>query len=269
MATAPLAPRRRLLFASFSLGLLTLACAPGKSEIPSEDDPWSAPDLMDRVLVIGASASAGFLLEVDLGDVLVAACELGEGQVENLADSMFFQDPRGKGPRMVEEGLSFEPTLVVALDFPFWFSYGYRPEEERTAFLREGLDLLARFDVPVIVGGIPDMSEAVGLMLAEDQVPEEDIQLALDQQVRTWAGELAHVRFFDLRAGHQAVLEGESTALGVPWPPDDEDPLLGDELHPSAAGLVGMALNALDDCGLRSWIRGTPAEVFDRLASGD
>ena len=251
---------------------LVAACAPraegGASTadaVPAERALWQEPSLFERVAVIGASASAGFGLEVRLGGVVEAA--LGDRAVEVLdaGDSFFFTSPASRGQAAVDKALAFEPTLVLARDFPVWFAYGDRPDGQRAASLERGLAQLDRLKCPMIVGGIPDMADAVGIMLTREQVPSEEAQLELDAKVRAWAEERDTVAFFDLRRGHAQTVDGEATALGVPWPPDDEDALQGDELHPTDAGLVGLLLNALDQAGLAGAVQGDAAAVLERL----
>jgi len=253
---------RRLLLAALGAALVPGWGAP-------QPDAWDDPALFDRVAIVGASASAGFGLRLQLDDVLVAALDGAQGEVLDAADEGLFLSPLGRGRRAVDEALAFEPTLVLALDFPFWFAYGGRPDRERAAFLTQGLEQLDRFSCPVIVGGIPDMGDAVGIMLTRTQVPGEATQLALDAQVRAWAEARERVAFFDLRTGHAQTVDGEATALGVLWPPDDEDPLQGDELHPTDAGLVGLLLNALDQAGLASAVQGDAASVLARLRASN
>ena len=119
---------------------LVAACAPlaegGSSAadaVPAKRALWKEPSLFERVAVIGASASAGFGLEVRLGGVVEAA--LGERVVEVLdaGDSFFFTSPVSRGQAAVDKALAFEPTLVPAPDFPFWFAYGARPDGARGA----------------------------------------------------------------------------------------------------------------------------------------
>ena len=251
---------------------LASACTPGGRsesqagpELAQEPTVWEEPGLFDRIAVIGASASAGFGLEVRLGGVVEAA--LGDRAVEVLdaGDALFFTSPASRGQAAMEQALAFEPTLVLALDFPFWFAYGDRPDDQRVAMLERGLAQLDQLACPMIVGGIPDMADAVGIMLAREQVPSDEAQLELDDKVRAWAEERESVAFFDLRRGHAQTVDGEATALGVPWPPDDEDALQGDELHPTDAGLVGLLLNALDQAGLAGAVQGDAAAVLERL----
>lgn len=263
---------RVLVLLALAGGGLLAACAPrAEGGAPDQGAPaleptaWEEPDLFERVAVIGASASAGFGLSVRLGGVLEAALGEAAGEVLDAGDAYFFTSPEARGAAAVDRALAFEPTLVLALDFPFWFAYGDRPEDQRAAALERGLAQLDRLGCPVIVGGIPDMADAVGIMLTREQVPGEAAQLALDEQVRTWSAARERVAFFDLRRGHAQTVDGEATALGVPWPPDDEDALQGDELHPTEAGLVGLLLNALDQAGLAGAVQGDAAAVLERL----
>jgi len=65
----------------------------------------------------------------------------------------------------VRRALEAEPTAVLAVDFLFWFAYGEKPESRRAEDLEGALKLLEKFDVPVVVGTLPNMKESVGKML--------------------------------------------------------------------------------------------------------
>ena len=233
-----------------------------------QPDAWDDPALFDRVAIVGASASAGFGLRLQLDDVLVAALDGAQGEVLDAADEGC-SCPRWGGAaapstrRWPSSRRSSWPSTSLS---------GSPTAAGRTAsaaFLTQGLDQLDRFSCPVIVGGIPDMGDAVGIMLTRTQVPGEATQLALDAQVRAWAEARERVAFFDLRTGHAQTVDGEARALGVLWPPDDEDPLQGDELHPTDAGLVGLLLNALDQAGLARAVQGDAARVLARLRASN
>jgi len=263
-----------IFFRRTALVLLLLStaacCCQGSifSELPPVEDKlpgdprWREEGLFERVLVLGASASAGFGLNQDLGTVTSAALGLDSSKVLTIASSMFFMRPLTKGRIAMEQVLEFDPTLVIALDFPFWFAYGSRREEQRMEFLIRGLDLMDRIDCPIIVGGIPDMTAAIGLMLNARQVPAIDTQEQLDRKVLEWAEARPRVAFYDLRSSQTKLDQGPRELFGHPWPPGGEEILQPDRLHPTLVGLVGLCLDALFEVGLGNHIDRTPTEVL-------
>ena len=77
--------------------------------------------LFDRVAVLGASVSAGLA-----APPVAASIKAGlpaDAAVLDVASVLFFQDPFANGRAQVDAALAHRPTVVVALDFLFWFAY--------------------------------------------------------------------------------------------------------------------------------------------------
>src|SRR6266436_6683392 len=99
----------------------------------SEKGPWS------RIVMIGASASAGFYesepfggpttSKLRLNRYLDAALQTSHEPVRNFSSAMFFMQPEGQGQSQSERALQSKPSLVVGLDFLFWFCYGDGPTD--------------------------------------------------------------------------------------------------------------------------------------------
>lgn len=216
-----------------------------------------ATPLPFRLHVIGASVSGGFRDgpltgatepgdSVTLQHVLKAWC--GEqaratthAPLEMLA---MFTNPETIGKKQVEAALKAKPDAVLALDFPFWFAYGHVPGDDESAARRErfakGLELLARFDVPVLVGDLPDMTGAARRMLAPAQIPSPGVLRELNADLAAFVAEHPNVRLVELAAIVKTMKE-EGVALplaegAVPTPPGAL--LQGDRLH---ANRLGMA----------------------------
>src|SRR5262249_34035492 len=112
------------------------------------------------------------------------------GTTRDFSTEMFFLAPDSTARSTVEKALALEPTLVIGIDFLFWFGYGVvRSESERLTHLQQGLELLERFSCPVLVATLPDMSEAVGKMLYEAQVPRFETLEELNDRIETWVNE--------------------------------------------------------------------------------
>lgn len=258
----PMITFRRIALVSLLLGAGSCSPAqPAEVELPG-DSFWKDARLFDRILVIGASASAGFGQNQDLGVVTAAALGQKSSDVMNLASGGFFARPLRNGQRVMERAVEYDPTLVIAIDFPFWFAYGRRRDSQRSEFLAQGLELLNSLDCPIILGGIPDMTDAIGLMLTRSLVPAVEVQAELDSQVRTWANDRPLVRFYDIRTSEKKTRAGSTELLGQPWPPEGAPLLQPDRLHPTLVGLVGILLDAFHAAGIADRVKLTPLEVL-------
>src|SRR5450756_1706416 len=132
--------------------LLQLGAVAGES-------PWP------RVVVIGASASGGFVLSEPFGGTNTTNCKLHyyldaaiatpHAPVKNFGSAMFFLSPDAMAVQEVEAATNMHPTLVVAVDFLFWFCYGDQDSDAaRARHFEYGLKLLEQIPCPVIVGDI-------------------------------------------------------------------------------------------------------------------
>ena len=219
--------------------------------------------VLDRIAVVGASASFGFGARVTVdseprpvtgatsfADVVDATIRRPH-QVTGHADLFFFSQAAKSGPRLMRQALSDEPTLFVGIDFLFWYGYGHldrsgrplRKEADRLALLEEGLKHLDQVECPIIVGDFPDMSPAVGRMLGENQMPKPRTLQALNQRLREWAAERPRVMIFPLAEVVKQMRSGESVAVGaLKWSmTDGTDLIQRDQLHPTAAGLIALS----------------------------
>src|SRR5205823_5910130 len=96
--------------------------------------PWG------RIVMIGASATAGFTESEPLGGPTTpqyrlsryvdAALLAPHEPVQTLAHTMFFMDAEATGRDQIDRALKARPTLVVGVDFLFWFCYGDGPTEK-------------------------------------------------------------------------------------------------------------------------------------------
>ncbi|MBT8485187.1 MAG: hypothetical protein KJO43_06375 [Phycisphaerae bacterium] len=220
------------------------------------------PSVLQRIAVVGASATVGFgaTVPVDssfgemnqpitLADVVRATLVRPErSEVTVHGDLFFFSDPMTHGPRLMDEALATDPTLVVAIDFLFWFGYGdnapgggrIERDADRLALLELGLAELERVACPLLIGDYPDMAAAVGLMLSAGQVPTPQTRATLNDRVREWATTRPHVRIVPLAAFLDEARAGTAVSIGRHrWPP--ASPFLQpDHLHPTSAGLLAL-----------------------------
>ncbi|MCP3919971.1 MAG: hypothetical protein GY711_30955 [bacterium] len=215
---------------------------------PGASAPNASGALLERVVVLGASASAGFLLTTDLGEALDAAVTTEHEPVLCLADPWFFTNPEKVAERQVERALAANPTLVIAFDFLFWFGYGNLPSTDaRLARLEKGIELLERFDCPVVAAGFPDMSAAVGKVLRAAQMPDPESLARLDVRAQEWIASRGLVYGAALPQWIEELRGGQLTVAGKHWPENPAQALLqDDELHPTLAGQAALAVGLLE-----------------------
>ena len=208
--------------------------------------------------ILGASVSAGFVDPrprpdgarngtVNLAWLLERAVDREGLRWVQRASVASFLDPVRVGTRQVERALKDRPTLVIAVDFMFWFGYGNvaRPGAEdeakqRLALQSKGLALLARFDCPVLVGDYPDMRRADPRMLPPGAVPSVPVLVELNDGLRQWATARKNVHLFPLArlvTGMQGKGEPLELATGALHAPP-ETLLQGDRLHPTRLGMA-------------------------------
>ncbi|MFM7260561.1 MAG: hypothetical protein ACKO3W_08155 [bacterium] len=235
--------------------------APPASATPASAAAHSAPL---RVAVIGASASAGFGCSwretrddgdysgsFRLADMLKLACPDLKIVTTDASSGFFFLAPVANGAKAAKRARDFKPDCIVALDFLFWYCYGddgpeggaLRAESDRLVKLEKGLAELATFDVPVVVGDIPDMSRAVGKMLSARQMPSPDTLAKANERFLAWAKERTNVRVVPLAHMQRQLMEEGALEIGADRLVATKNaPLLQrDELHPTPQGLAGLA----------------------------
>ena len=260
--------------------------AADEPEPEPEPEPVPEPFRIDRVAVVGASASAGFGLgkEVDggasLADLLERAAPEAFGEVLDLADPFFFQNPDRSLERALVSVRTFAPDLIVGVDVQFWFGYGAKSMDLRVRHLRQCLTALEgvaeELDARVLVGDFPDVRDASFLFMPPDYEPDDATLAELNAVVRAWCEE--HARFDlvpmggfvdHLQAGEPIELRGRSfdTSDQAVW-------LQQDRLHPTLFGTAALALLALDVLERESGLVGPnatlevewePAAVADAL----
>ncbi len=211
---------------------------------------------LDRVVVLGASLSAGFGNLLPLHMILRKAFperKWTPKTLENRATSLFFLQPLATGKFQVDKALDFKPTLAVGLDFLFWYLYGQIPEKARLGRLEKGLKQVERLGkIPVLLGDIPDMHGASPDMLPPDAIPSRETLKQANRRIHAWAKKHANILLFPL-----AEFTEKTKAKGwILKPQPGEKPafqplhltsaqlLQKDRLHPSRAGawLLGRLL---------------------------
>ena len=209
--------------------------------------------------MVGASASAGFTVSEMLGGTntpffrlsryVDAALSAPHEAVLNLAHAMFYLQPEGAGRIQIEEAVASQPTLVIGIDFLFWFCYGEGSTD--TARLRrfeKGLKLLEAIPGPLVLGDLPDASAAVDGILSADQLPSNKAMTAANRRLKEWAATRPQVAIVSLSGFMRAVSANQSLTIhGQAIPAGQTRALLqNDKLHPSPTGAAVLALAILD-----------------------
>lgn len=217
--------------------------------------PTLDPALFERVVVIGASASEGSLVGLDLGEeefrfarIIEEAVLTNSSIAYDGADLFLFLNAEGTAATTVPPALATAPTLVVAPDFLFWFFYGpARSLEHRYERLETGLDWLEKFSCPVLVGDIPDMRGAEGGMIPVRSFPPAESFARANERIAAWAAEDVDRVLVPLDQHKRDLDSGQAFDVhGFTWDPDEQgDLLLADELHPNLEGSAVLAVMML------------------------
>ena len=228
------------------------------------ESPWQ------RIVVIGASASAGFNTAREAGKtaniarIIEAMLKVEHDKVVNVSSGFFFMNPRWMGTQSVRRAVQAKATLVVAIDFLFWFGYGPKSESRRLEDLDAGLQYLSEIKCPILLSRIPDMRASVGKMLSARQVPDPATLQKLNSRIDAWAAARKNVVMVpmaefvdDLRAGKGVKVSD------INYPPGSIRKLLQrDELHPTLEGL--SAVTALSFIKFSESNRAVSVDDFER-----
>lgn len=210
-----------------------------------------------KVHIVGASVSGGFADGPAFGarragDTITLHRLLrrwadGEARISThntVEMTVMFTRPMAIGKRQIAQLERKRPAVVVAIDFPFWFAYGYiGPGDElelRRRRLAAGLALLQDIDAQILLGDLPDMTGARKSRLSEAQIPEPTTLKALNADLAAWVAARPNVHLVGLgdtvRRMRGAELELELTDRKVPVPRFAL--LQEDRLHPTRLGMA-------------------------------
>lgn len=240
--------------------------------------PIVAGHLYDRIAVVGASASNGFgvsvradappadstakkpiPIRVNLSDVLRYAATPGRVIMHHYSSGFFFANPGPTGRGEIDRALKIKPTLVLGLDFLFWYVYGTVTAEgkpmttgaDRLSNLQLGLDQLDRIvnaGIPLVIADIANMHDAIGKMLSENQVPDVQTIGNANTRIMEWVKARPLVKIMPLSQILETLKSGGAIDLaGKSWNPAELGELLqNDQLHPTFAGTVVLAAGLID-----------------------
>lgn len=206
----------------------------------------------ERIAILGASVSQGFGAPPGWGTVVDSSRATVPKARTVQASVFFFNNPVGKGTALADAAKAFGPTLVLAVDFLFWFGYGavdvegkeIKSEDARLRLLERGLALLEGFGCPLVVGDFPDASAAVGGILGAAQMPGVETLEGLNARLRGWAAGRTNVVVVPLADWMRRIQAREEVRIGALSFGADTTAgwLQADRLHPTIDGLVALAM---------------------------
>ncbi|HAW95720.1 MAG TPA: hypothetical protein DCX60_05540 [Phycisphaerales bacterium] len=251
--------------------LLTCLCHgwTGDAPVQGATQRNSEHEDMVRLAVIGASASAGFGIVVEIENEaatpddptvprtvkrmirlidLIDAADQQDRIIEfDLSSHMFFTRPFEYGRSSVDRTLSWKPDVVFAVDFLFWYVFGNRPEETRLDSLREGLaelERLAKTGVSLVVGTVPDLEGIKSPMISEEQIARSETVTEANRRIKNWAKTHPNVMVAPIFELSRTLNEGGPIRIGRhQWDPDRDglELIAPDKLHPTYEGLICIA----------------------------
>jgi len=240
-----------------SIGIASEASSTGGNPESAATNITASP--WQRIVMIGASATAGFTAAEPLGGTntanhalsryVDAALKVSHEPVLNLGNAFFFLQPESIGQQQITRALTNRPTLVVGLDFPFWFCYGEgETDEERLARFDAGLKLLEKISCPLVIGNLPDASAAVNKMLRPDQMPSLKAIAAANLRLKTWAANRGQVAVVELSEFMRKATANLAISISDYTLQEGQTRMLlqNDTLHPSPPGCAVLALAVLD-----------------------
>ena len=137
--------------------------------------------------------------------------------VTDRSNLMLFRNPVKLGESQLKRAAKSD--LVIGIDYLFWFAYGGPPwllgqklsERDKVAHeaywrlekLEKGLAFLDRYvvgKVPLIVGDLPDMRGASGMLLTKRMIPSPYMLVRLNRRIRAWAKSRRNVFVYPVAA---------------------------------------------------------------------
>jgi hypothetical protein len=240
---------RREFLAALPSGLVLLGSRLRASEEGST--PRTPPaNILSRVAVIGASVSRGLSSGIPLAALLEHAILTENEEVAQFADARMGLTAPGSGEKQVDDVLDHEATLVVALDFLFWYAHflpaGRDPDKTRIERFEGGLAQLDRIAAPFACGDIPAMDDVPVHRLPKEAVPSPEIRDELNSRLRAFCAKRERVLLLplanwveELRVGKWKIagsLDGKATETPI----TAEKALHADRMHPTTLGALAL-----------------------------
>ena len=226
-------------------------------------------DVLNRVVVTGASVTAGYGVSTppikgDLGAYTINMKHIMEGlitsdheEVAVYGDLMFFNNSKKNARAYIEKIKLYKPTLVVGVDLLFWFGHGTPPKDcdvpaYRMEKLNYALHLLDELSVPMVIGNLPNVRDAIGGYLSTSHIPTEKTLQKLNERIDAWADAHENVSIIDVHCLWNKALRDEEIVLQHhTWPIGSREKLLQEDmLHTTLEGTVAASLLVIEALGI-------------------
>jgi hypothetical protein len=205
-------------------------------------DPARARALVRRIGVVGASAASGFGSGLRTARVLGGALRARE-RIADVSTVRHFVDPIGIGRAEIRRIRRYQPTVVFATDYLFWYAAGSKGIDGRLADLAHAFALLESLDCPVFVGDIPAVDGADERMIAPWQIVPEEERIELNDAIHAWADGHDDIHVVPLAAWYDIARNGGVIAIdGSSYEVEPGQALRDDRLHPTRVGQVMLGL---------------------------
>jgi len=239
--------------------------------------------VLARPVVIGASISAGLSAGNDFSQVLEVMLECDHQPIDSAFSVLFWRDPVRTGEFQTRFALEKRATVLIAIDFLFWFGYAARningdplsTEEERMELLDYGLELLGSVSCPIVLGDIPRYQRALGRTVLPARSCSSETLQKLNQRLRSWAKERGNVIVLPLAEKLEAIYCNEQLIVGGYACPNGMTQRLlhSDRVHPTLEGLIWISYLLTTEIVAREWVEGAEVgddlfSVFERLQEG-
>ena len=236
---------------------------PPKPSFPSTTRPTFRQRFLQkadlkRIAFIGASVSDGFGNGLPPATLAKKALKGRGFTILRYSNSLFFMKPLKIGSLLMQRSLRAKPTLLIGIDYLFWFGYGWLKEGARMKRLEKGLALMDQFKGKILVGNLPDMHGADPKMLAQGQIPSLSTLKKINARIAQWAKKRDRVKLFDLssyvhRMKEKGILVGGTGKedKGKSHFLKPKELMSRDRLHPSKKGVHVLLHFVLES--LRKW----------------
>ena len=221
---------------------------------------------LDRVAVTGASVTAGWGVKtppiksdfgahtINMKHIMEAMILVPHEEVAYFGNAMFFTRPDMYGRELIADIKQYDPSLIVAVDYLFWFAYGNTgSQKNRIEKFKQGLALLSNIKSPLIIGDVPDVHIAIGNMLSASQVPTVQTINTMNRMLSLWSDSRPNVTVINANELYAALLHNTAIKTShYEWPAGSQARLLQkDMLHTTLEGTVAISLVVADAIGLK------------------
>jgi hypothetical protein len=281
---APVCRIPKAIFPAAAVLSLVLASAANRSEGQSNAAASSTATIsaaaagsLARVALIGASVTSGYASTrlpgnasgelLRLEHYMDAAIVTSHDPVRHFSSSLFFASAEKSGQSQIDSLLQMKPTLVVGVDFLFWFCYGEGlSEPQRLERFDRGLKMIEAVPCPLIIGDIPTYTPGFSDLLSPREIPLSGTIEEANRRLQSWASDHPQVSVVKLSNLLRAIADGQGFAVhGHAISADQVRQLLQpDHLHllPSGCAVLTVAIldsfHASDLAGKVQW---DPGEI--------